>query len=84
MLIAGAGGGNAASPLWLTDAEHQAPVKVLKWRWEGLTGQVARWKPRWATVWRGRLYLSRQKDDGIAIDYRWEHECDPVGVLISL
>ncbi len=45
------------------------PLQVLSW--EGVGGRVARWLPRHAVVWRGRLYLTREQGDAEALDARW-------------
>ncbi len=44
-------------PLWVTDAEYEAPCAVLSW--EGVGGRVAKWHARRLHVYRGRLVLSR-------------------------
>jgi hypothetical protein len=51
----------AAKPLWLSEAEFSAHAWVLSW--EGLGGTVATWRPRWVHVWRGRVYLTAERDD---------------------
>ncbi|GIM10911.1 hypothetical protein Vretimale_14578, partial [Volvox reticuliferus] len=55
-------------PLWVTDAEYVAPVQLLSW--EGVGGQVARWQPRSLSVWRGRVYLSKEKGQTEALETR--------------
>lgn len=40
-------------------------------QWEGVAGTKARWHRRWLHVWRGRVYLSRHRDDGEALLVKW-------------
>jgi hypothetical protein len=36
----------------------------MQWlTWEGLAGSTPRWHTRWATVWRGRLYIHKARND---------------------
>lgn len=58
---AGAPEDAGAKPLWLSEAEFSAKALVLSW--EGIGSTVATWHPRWLYVWRGRLYVTRERDD---------------------
>ncbi len=39
--------------------------------WEGVVGTEGRWHSRWLTVWRGRVYVSRERTDTEALTSRW-------------
>lgn len=57
-----------AKPMWMSEAEYSTKALVLSWEGIGMT--VATWHSRWIYVWRGRIYIAKDRNDPDYVDQR--------------